>query len=180
MQHLLNECILTKSDQSKRHNKILATIELHLQSQHYYVYREKRIHYTDQASNENKYLIPDLLVVSRESNTVMCFDVGVSYEHRADSLDKYDQAKRSKYSTIANDIIKWLHQHGHLHVNKLIVNGLIFGSRGAIHNVCLNILLNKFRMTKSSMSKLLTDCAMDSHDMIVKYRSWTPALPDQI
>src|SRR5699024_9364028 len=170
---LLNECVLTKPAQGARHNRILRGIESHLRRYRFTwdVYREKRIYFIDENGDE-RYLIPDLLVVSPDSSTAMCLDVGVSYETWLNSLDNYDKAKRVKYGAIAGSIVEWLHEQGHAHINSVATHGLIFGSRASIHNVCLNILLDTFGMARNFISSMMIECAVDSHDIITTYRSW--------
>ena len=93
--------------------------------------------------------------------------VGVSYE-LAGSLDAYDQVKRRKYGAIKDHIIAWLHRQGEEHVTDLKTHGLIFGSKGSIHNVCLNLLADVFSIPYSSIEDMLLGCVLDSHAMILK------------
>lgn len=168
MQHLLNECTVTKAAQTVRHNQILQKIQAHLQRHrpNWKVYREQRITLT------NRYMIPDLLIVNPTSSTAFCMDVGVSYEQRSNSLDQYDQVKRAKYEPIEADIIAWLQTNGNTHVNSVATHGLIFGSRASIQNTCLNILVDTFGMTKNYLADMMIECAMNSHDIVTRYRSW--------
>ena len=170
MQHLLNKCPITKRAQNARHNRILEKIlnHLHRHRPDLNVYREERIPTAD------GFLIPDLLIADPSNRTAYCFDVGVSYEQRSDSLDNYDQVKRTKYGQISDDIIDWLHNEGNTWVDSLVTHGLIFGSRASIQNTCLNILVDTFGISKNNLANMMIQCAIDSHDIVTRYRSWDP------
>ena len=169
MKHMLNECVLTRCQQKRRHDRILNTIEAHIKHRFpsFRVYRELYIPPSDhpmEGTDTQKY--PDLVLVDPQNGTAWCYDVGVSYEDWAYSLDNYDQRKRNKYNIIADRIIEKLQIKGNHHINALVCHGLIFGSRASIHNVCLNILRDNFGMDNRSLGNILIKCAMDSHAII--------------
>jgi len=173
MKHLLNECLLTRHEQKKRHDRILDAIEAQIKQKFpsFRSYRELYIPPNSQSSNEadtQKY--PDLVLVDPERQTAWCYDVGVSYEDWSTSLDKYDHSKRAKYHTISERIVEQLRTKGNLHIDSVVCHGLIFGSRASIHNVCLNILRDNFGMDNRKLEKILIDCALDSHAIIVGHQ----------
>src|SRR5699024_2969474 len=155
---------------TRRHDKILdAIISCFANS-------EMKGHKTPRIYHDNQdYLIPDLLLVSPSNKTAYCLDVGVSYElviNQTGSLDNYDRHKREKYERIRDHIIAWIKNQGDEHVDDLKTYGLIFGSRGSIHNVALNLLSDIFSIPYGSIEDMLLKCVLDSHEMVLKYRSW--------
>lgn len=146
--HIINDCPGSRGLQIKRHNSTLELIFENLDKKGWTVLREESIRVGQ------SYVKPDLIVVNHETHGALVLDIQISYETSISTLDMHDLAKREKYRRHSSAIISHLSTRGYP-VRKLDFYELIFGSRGAIHNVSLNIL-KKFGFADNWITGLIT------------------------
>lgn len=146
LHHLLSGCPNNQQPYRQRHDEILDKVYRHLTAKGYLVFREQTL---------SSGLRPDLLVRTPK-NKIYCHDVSICFELTRHSLKVADLIKRNKYRSCRQEIIRLMTRdllpwHRPTHV---AFYGLIFGCRGSIHNVTLNLLLRHFCMPKWKIEKL--------------------------
>src|SRR5699024_1346542 len=107
--------------------------------------------------------LPDLIVFDEKKENCYCLDVRITYEGDDDSLRKSCREKTWKYSKIRSAMINFINTRGaRLYTCQDIkIYGLVFGSRGAIDNVTLNILRD-LGLSNSKIQMLCNDIALSS------------------
>ena len=108
-------------------------------------------------------------MVERDGLRALILDVQISYETGVSTLSQRDLAKREKYRAESTSILSHLLDRGYM-VHELNFYGLIFGSRGAIHNVTLN-LLKEFGVTDNWICGLISKIMYESK---LIYDIWGP------
>ena len=104
----------------------------------YTVLREFRI-----PVSRDQHIRPDIIVIHPTRPVAYVLDVRIPYERHKNSLSRMDLQKRKKYRKHHRQISDLIRFH-YPYVEQLEYYGLIFGSRGSIHCVTLNLLKATF------------------------------------
>src|SRR5699024_1942863 len=154
--HILNECEETNGLQCLRHDKIRDMVFDTLIEKNYSVLRESRI-----PVSRDCHIKPDLITIHPTRPVAYVLDVRIPYERHKDSLSGMDLQKRMKYRKYHEHISDFIRLH-YPFVDRLEYYGLIFGSRGSIHCVTLNLLKVTFGFSALRIGAILEQAIHDS------------------
>src|SRR5699024_4571109 len=171
--HILNLCPQTNGLQCLRHDNIRDMIFETLSEKKWTVLREVRI-----PVSRNKHVKPDLIAIHPTQQKAFVLDVRISYERDKNSLAWMDTRKRKKYQSHdgrIRDYLRFLFPE----IQSLDYYGLIFGSRGSIHCVTLNLLKDVFKFSDLRLGAIIDKIISESLNIYSLFHSDIAHLPDR-
>jgi len=113
---------------------------------------------------------PDIIAYNKEKNKCYCLDLRFRFEGDQSSLQAAYEEKKEKYVEIEPQIKAFISNQPPIFRRCRSVNfyGLIIGSRGALHNVALN-LLSEFGVSKSRIETLCTGITLSSWKLVQQF-----------
>ena len=147
--HILNQCPETNGLQTLRHDKVRDMVHDTMVEKGWTVLREVRI-----PISRDNHVRPDLIAIHPTLPKAFVLDVRISYELDKDSLLRKDLEKRAKYQENNTPILDYTRVN-FPDIHQLQYYGLIFGSRGSIHCVTLNLLKNTFGFSDLRLSAII-------------------------
>ena len=178
LHHILSDCEHMEGLMRARHNKAQKIVVDHLLCAGWTVVvtPELNVKWTNPPQNgpREEELKPDIVAVTPDGARSLVLDVICPYESHADVLRERDHQKREKYGRpeVLEAIKAKLAEDHHLVPTKMDVYGLVFGARGAIHNVTLN-LLRELGMTNSRIGSIVDTVAKASMTMYKLFENTT-------
>ena len=115
-------------------------------------------------TSHDKYVQPDLIAIHPTKPMAFVLDVRIPYEQDKDSLARKDIQKRNKYQAHDNYILDYIRFH-YPEITRVEYYGLIFGSRGSIHCVTLNLLKDTFKFSDLRLSAIIDKVVYESLQM---------------
>lgn len=168
--HVLNDCRAMRTQYGARHDQIMHYLANQLRSKGLTVYVEKRF-----VSSDGRHLIPDLIAHDHRSGKAYIMDVGISFELVRESLNRTDLIKRHKYNDIRSEVGSFLARRLHA-TSSVECYGLVFGSRGSIAPVTLNILTG-FGLSLGAIEKAMSKTVYSSYDILRQFRTTSTEQP---
>lgn len=162
--HVLGSCAKGELLITSRHHKVRSSIAAFLKSSGFEIYEEIHCISTDGSSRR-----ADIIAIHKQNKKAYVLDPTIRFEKDATQAIEVDKEKKSIYEPC----LPYLSSKYKIPLDRWMVIGLLFGSRGAIPSFTWNHL-KKFKFTASWLHNVVIDIIKDSLKILHHHLYFSP------